>query len=130
MQAGWDDAAERRGGRPKRVLVAEESSQVRVFVAQLLAELGFRAALAADAEDALERLAREAGPLHSIVASMTLPAEGGLAFAEQVARLHPSIPIILTGEPELRAEVEAAGFGFLAKPFSTDELARLLGTRR
>ncbi|MEM9861151.1 MAG: hybrid sensor histidine kinase/response regulator [Myxococcota bacterium] len=111
------DVADVRG---LRVLVVEDDALVLEGLAAALRQSGAIVATAADAESALETLAKGAA-FDVVLSDFRLPNQKtGMHIAESLAKTHPKTPcILLTGE--LQALPEAEGFPMpriLRKPAS------------
>ncbi|MCS6802465.1 MAG: response regulator [Chloroflexota bacterium] len=112
----------------KTVLVIEDDAPLRQTIQEVLEIEGYRVVTAADGEEALAQLDRAAPNV--ILLDLMMPRMNGYQFAAAVAR-HPryaAIPIVLlTADgraPEKASDINAAGW--LNKPFSIDELTRVI----
>jgi signal transduction histidine kinase/CheY-like chemotaxis protein len=108
------------------VLVVDDEKAVAAAVEQYLDAIGFRAHACNDPREALELVRREPGRFAAVVCDLTMPELRGDALCRELVALRPDLPVILsTGtEPERLAE---SGFAaVLVKPYSLDELARLI----
>jgi PAS domain S-box-containing protein len=116
-------------GIDQRVLVVEDNAAVRRVVARQLRHLGYRVVEAERAMAALELLQNEAVDL--LLTDIVMPGGiDGVQLATQVRKLWPTLKIVLTsGFPEARSK-DAGGFSedfrLLSKPYSIDELGRVL----
>jgi CheY-like chemotaxis protein len=116
-------------GIDQRVLIVEGNAAVRRVVARQVRHLGYRVVEAERAMAALELLQNEAVDL--LLTGIVMPGGlDGVQLANQVRKLWPTLKIVLTsGFPEARSK-DAGGFseGFrlLSKPYSLDELGRVL----
>jgi len=58
---------------------------------------------------------------------VVMPGMGGVALARELRRRRPDLPVILTsGYSEELANCGYDGFEFLAKPYSADQISRVL----
>lgn len=112
-----------------RVLIVEDNPINRELTAEILQAAGCVAATANDGEQALARLANERFDL--VLMDWHMPTMDGLSAtrllrAQEKAEGRPRLPVIaLTASvlPGDREACEAAGMdGFIAKPFTCDEL--------
>ncbi len=116
-------------GIDQRVLIVEDNAAVRRVVARQLRHLGYRVVEAERAMAALDLLQSEAVDL--LLTDIVMPGGlDGVQLATQVRKLWPALKIVLTsGFPEARSR-DAGGFSedfrLLSKPYSIDELARVL----
>jgi PAS domain S-box-containing protein len=123
-------AAETPAGHGEVVLIVEDEPAVRMLVGEALAELGYRALEAPDAEAALKILTSPS-PVDLLVTDVGLPGMNGRELAERGRALRPRLKILLmTGYAEkaaLRSEFLHDGMRLLAKPFTTHDLSRQVG---
>lgn len=114
-----------------RALVVDDDPAVRRSTSRLLGMLGVEVLEADCGERALEVLEVEAATLNVIVTDLTMPRGDGAQLAKVAHARWPSIPVlVVTGdltESRRAALEEAQVVGILAKPYSTEELAGLLG---
>jgi len=111
---------------PIRILVVDDSEQVRRLLRQLLAPFGYAVSECENGASALVRVAAEAPDL--VLLDLDLPDMNGHQILQSI-RSNPAtrlLPVIIltgmaTSDEKLRAYAEGVT-DFLAKPFSTDEL--------
>ena len=114
-------------GTGQRVLVVEDNVDVGQFATQILQDLGYETVWAANAEAALERLGRDGGGFEVVFSDVVMPGMGGLALAQELARRLPELPVLLTsGYSHVLAQEGTHGFELLHKPYSADQLGRVL----
>jgi PAS domain S-box-containing protein len=110
-----------------RVLVVEDNREVGQFATDALAELGYGSHWAPNADAALKELARAAADYNAVFTDVVMPGKSGIELGEEVRRLYPGLPILLTsGFSDVLAEHGTRGFRLLHKPYSIEELARAL----
>lgn len=116
-----------RAGRPARVLVVDDDTEVREAMVAMLDELGYQVDEAPSADEALARLADRRQPTIDILLSdVVMPGRlDGVGLAEEVQRLYPTIPVVLATGYTTRLAA-ASAFRVLAKPFSHQALAETL----
>jgi DNA-binding NtrC family response regulator len=101
------------------VLVVEDEEGVRRLVVTMLTMSGFVVLQAGSAAEALERARAHTGPLHVLLADLSLPDGPGDVLAPQVQALHPGMPVVFTsGYPDAEAAGLPAGTPFIRKPFT------------
>jgi CheY-like chemotaxis protein len=101
-----------------RILVVDDQEDVRRMLATALELEGYRVTEAADAQDGLERLAREGFNL--ILTDYAMPGGTGAWMLEEAARLdriNGAAAMIVTAHPEVRARSTIA---VINKPFELD----------
>ena len=124
-EAGEEPA--RADGDGARVLVVEDNEQVGAFATQALRELGYHSVLASDGARALAELAAGADRFQVVFSDVVMPGMGGVELAGEVRRLHPGLPVVLTsGYSHVLARNGAHGFELLHKPYSVEQLSRVL----
>ncbi|AIR90730.1 response regulator [Pseudomonas cremoricolorata] len=111
----------------KRILVVEDNPDVGNFTTQILSEHGFQVSWADCGEDALVQLEHAQVPFDAVFSDVLMPGMGGLAMAQEIRRRYPELPVVLTsGYSEAVAGGGHAGFAFLAKPYSAQQVCALL----
>jgi CheY-like chemotaxis protein len=79
------------------VLVVEDDAQVRSYISETLAELGYEVLAAPDAEQALQLLKRH-DTVKLLLTDVVMPGMNGRKLAEQARSLHPSLKVLyMTG---------------------------------
>ena len=111
--------------RLPHVLVADDQSAVREFLAEVLKQAGYRATLVADGEEALECARRD--PPQVVLTDLSMTPLGGLELIAQLRRAAPAaVAIVLTGYGTVEKAVElmrAGAFSVLTKPCSLAEIS-------
>src|SRR5271170_3762830 len=114
-------------GKPSILVVEDEPKMRRVLELQL-AEEGFHARTAADAETGLQLLGKE--PFDVIVTDFKLPGMSGLEFLHAVKRVNADLPVvIMTAYGTVESAVDAMKAGasdYVLKPFSLAELVLVI----
>ena len=114
-------------GQGATLLMVEDNTEVGGLLAQALIELGYRAQWATSGAEALSLLAQNATLFQAVFSDVLMPGMSGIELAEQVRRLYPGLPVILTsGYSPALAQGGSREFVFLQKPYSVDALARAL----
>jgi len=115
-------------GERRHILVVEDNPDVGSFTAQILRDHGYRISWAISAEDALTQIASAHDGFDAVFSDVVMPGMGGLALARELRRSQPHLPVILTsGYSETIAEGGHQGFAFLPKPYSAEQVCRMLG---
>jgi DNA-binding NtrC family response regulator len=116
------------------ILVVEDESMIRLYVADYLRECDFNVVEAADAATAMQILdANDA--VHLVFTDITLPGQpDGLGLAEWIRARKPGLPLVLTsGKVTAESARQASNAPFFAKPCDYAEVAsamrRMLGQR-
>lgn len=120
-------------GAGRCILVVEDNVEVGRFATQILHDLGYATEWAANAEAALDRLGANGDGFDAVFSDVVMPGMGGVALAETLRSRLPQLPVVLTsGYSHVLAEEGSHGFELLHKPYSAEQLSRVLrriGTR-
>ena len=109
------------------VLVIEDNEDVGSFTTQALAELGYHTVLAESAKAALDELEHDAERFDVVFSDVVMPGMNGIDLAHEVRRRHADLSIVLTsGYSHVLAEDGTHGFELLHKPYSIEQLSRVL----
>ncbi|WP_235595589.1 ATP-binding protein [Pseudomonas syringae] len=110
-----------------RILVVEDNAAVANFTFQSLADLGYLPVVAHDAQEALAELAKGAGRFDVVFSDVVMPGMSGIELGQEIKRLYPELPVVLaSGYSHMLAQDGASGFELLHKPYSVEQLSRLL----
>jgi nitrogen-specific signal transduction histidine kinase/ActR/RegA family two-component response regulator len=111
------------------VLVVEDDALVRAIARRTLAEAGFSVLDAEDGHQALAIVARQEA-IDVVLTDVAMPVFGGRELAQRLSHLRPGLPIIFmsgyTDDDLARRGLLDAGIPFLEKPFSPEDLARMV----
>jgi len=114
-------------GRGVSVLVVEDNAEVGQFATDALADLGYTTRLVGSAAHALEELAADADRFDVVFTDVVMPGMTGLELAQEIRRRHADLPIVLTsGYSHVLSEHGSYGFELLQKPYSVEQLSRVL----
>jgi two-component system, chemotaxis family, chemotaxis protein CheY len=110
---------------PKRVLVVEDDTSIRMTVAEVLADEGYAVLTAENGFEALKIVASE--PPHLVLLDLMMPVLDGWGFLEacRQEKLCAEIPVLVLSayrNLERAARAELRIDHFLHKPFELDEL--------
>jgi two-component system response regulator FlrC len=112
----------------ERILIVDDDAAMRRALTEVLGRGGFEVEQAPSGQHGIERLAGE--PFDLVVSDLRMPGLGGLNLLREVRRRHPALPVILiTAFGTIEDAVSAMKLGaydFLTKPFSPQELLRLV----
>jgi DNA-binding NtrC family response regulator len=112
-----------------KILVVDDDAFVLESCRRVLAAAGCRVETAADAAAALAHLALER--FDRVLTDVKMPGEDGFDLLARLGKDWPGLPVVvMTGylTPDTIAEGRRAGAaGFLAKPFTPEELLEGLG---
>ena len=112
-------------GAGEHVLIVEDMPSVRMFVAEVLVDAGYRCTQAEDIETAMERLQNDPS-IDLMLTDVGLPRMSGRELADVARGWREALPILfMTGYAEnaLNRQVFlGAGMDMLVKPFQISEL--------
>ena len=111
------------------VYLVDDDEDVRFLMTRMLKKAGVRQVKAfAGGAPALEDL-RTGAPPDLLILDQNMPGMNGLQTMDQVRRLHPELPILISsGQPDIEgwAEFNQPRVGVISKPFNLEEIqARL-----
>lgn len=111
------------------ILVVEDSPEVSLITVEYLVELGHQAVAVANAEAALEHVARHS--FDAVMTDISLPGMSGIELAKQLVAKYPKLPVVLasgygTLDIEFLLGSEPPTVFVLAKPYDMDMLERTL----
>lgn len=114
-------------GHGTRVLVVEDNAEVGTFAVQTLSDLGYKTTLANNAQEALAELTKNSGRFDVVFSDVMMPGMSGIELGHEIRRLYHDLPVLLTsGYSHVLAQNGMYGFELLHKPYSVEQLSRLL----
>ena len=120
-------------GHGTRVLVVEDNLEVGAFATQALQELGYVTRWVTDAEQALQVLEPAAlakptdRPFDVVFSDVVMPGMNGIDLGQAIRERHRGLPVVLaSGYSHVIAEQGTHGFELLRKPYSVEDLSRIL----
>jgi CheY-like chemotaxis protein len=120
------EPAEISGGT-ETILIAEDAVSLRLYLIEVLGELGYRVLAARDGTEALRLVEHETGPIDLLLTDVIMPSTSGPDLASRVQALRPGIKVIymsgytdgrLGNNPDFNSQF------FLQKPFQLEDLAQ------
>ncbi len=114
-------------GAGRRILLVEDNVDVGGFANQTLRDLGYATTWAANAREALAVLEQEAAGFDAVFSDVMMPGMNGVELGQEIRRRYPGLPVVLTsGYSDVLVERGRHGFELLHKPYSVDQLSRIL----
>ncbi len=117
-----------RGGEV--VLLAEDETVVRAFVAKALEKYGYTVLQAANGIEALAVLESHQGPIHMLLTDLMMPNLNGRELAQHFNRLRPDSRVLFmsghTDDIIFQQDLMAEGVSFIQKPFTASQLAKAM----
>ena len=105
------------------VLVVDDEAEIRELIAQFLSLIGASATLADNARAAIKEVQGVRPDI--ILLDLIMPGQDGFDFLNELYQLGTNgggdTPVVVvTGQrdPDVEAQIRAAGFGYLSKPFT------------
>ncbi|MDP4025393.1 response regulator [Methylobacterium sp. NEAU 140] len=125
------EAADGAPGTPEPgglcILVVEDNVEVGRFATQILQDLGHDTVWVTNGEEALAELEKVPFRFDAVFSDVVMPGMGGIALAEELRRRRPDLPVVLTsGYSHVLAQEGAHGFTLVQKPYSVEQLSRVL----
>lgn len=112
------------------VLVIDDEAGIRRLAHLLLEEFGFDVDLAADGDEALERIRERSRVPELILLDLTMPRRSGVEVLEEIRRMDTAVPVILMSgftESEVASVLESDPHtSFLQKPFTGESLKQVV----
>src|SRR5512144_2921210 len=116
--------------QPGDILLVDDDPDLLKLISLRLTSAGYRVRTADSGESALAALAI-ARP-GAVITDLRMPGIDGLQLFEAIHRQHPALPvIILTAHgtiPDAVSATQRGVFGFLTKPFDSQELLQLVAS--
>jgi PAS domain S-box-containing protein len=107
-----------------RVLLVEDSRQVREFAEGLLIDLGCAVVATESAEEALARLAVASFDL--VLTDVVMPGMSGVELALKLQESHPGVPVLLATGYSDELVKRGSEFSVLLKPFGAVDLSKAM----
>ena len=109
------------------VLVVEDNIELANFAADGLTEHGYSITLVDNATDALAELVVDADRFDVVFSDVVMPGMTGLDLAQAIRERGIGVPVVLTtGYSQALSQEGAAGFDLVQKPYSIEDLSRVL----
>lgn len=110
------------------ILLVEDDDAVREVVRRMLEVQGYEVTEASTGADAAAALDARNGRVDLLLLDVVMPGQDGRAIAEEIAARWPGIRVMFmsgyTDDEILRRGLMEPGIAFLAKPFTSEHLAR------
>jgi two-component system cell cycle sensor histidine kinase/response regulator CckA len=118
-------------GSPKEtILLAEDEDQVRRLIERALKQRGYNVLSATNGAESLRISSEYDGTIHLLLTDVVMPEMGGRESAERMRLERPDVKVIfMSGYSEELVRLQGdltESAAFIAKPFSPDELRRLV----
>jgi PAS domain S-box-containing protein len=108
------------------ILVAEDEELVRSFMKNILEMAGYEIIIAADGEEAVEKLGKYREDISLILSDVIMPKKNGREILNEARRINPSIKAVFisgyTANFMQGKGIFEEGMNFISKPFLKDKL--------
>jgi PAS domain S-box-containing protein len=113
------------------VLVVEDEPDILRIIMNVLGEMGYRVFTACDAEEAISIAKQHGDQLDLLISDIVLPKMNGIQLAKLLQESKPYLKVIFmsgySADAIGQTEVTENGSRFISKPFTIDELLRVVG---
>ncbi len=110
----------------ERILLAEDEPAIRTALCRILRTAGYDVLEAAHGGEALRLADADTRPIHLLLSDVMMPGIGGKDLVQRLAKTRPDIRVVLmsgyTDDEALRADLGAARYAFLQKPFTARDV--------
>jgi len=109
-------------------LLIEDDAVVRQLTARILRGQGYKVLVATQANEALELAADHNTRIDLFLSDVVMPGESGPSVIERLSAARPATKVLYVsgypGDDLSRRGVDEGSFRFLAKPYSSEQLAQ------
>ena len=123
-------AARMPAGEGEHILYLDDDESMLFLVKRLLERSGFKVSAYSDQKACLDAVRAAPGDFVMVVTDYNMPGMSGIGVAEELRRISPALPVILTSgfiTDELRVQSHAAGVHDLVfKPNAVEEFCAVL----
>jgi PAS domain S-box-containing protein len=117
-------------GKGELVMVVDDEAAIREIIKVTLESNGYKVATANDGTEAVASLASQRRKVHVLMVDLMMPFMDGIATIRAVQKMDPGVRFIaisgLMDQARIGQLHEIGGVNFLAKPFTTEAILRLL----
>ncbi|GFO67812.1 hypothetical protein GMLC_13910 [Geomonas limicola] len=119
-------AAPRKSGGGKTVLLVEDNPEVRAIIGEVLRSEQYQVLEAGDSEEALRRFSRHSGEVSLLLVDVIMPGKGGLDLYREIRMLDPRVRVLFMSgysEDYIRSQgMFTKDFNFISKPLAPADL--------
>ncbi|MBA3853396.1 MAG: hybrid sensor histidine kinase/response regulator [Gemmatimonas sp.] len=113
-------------GGNERILLAEDEPAIRSALSRILRAAGYDVLEASNGGEALRLADSDSRDIHLLLSDVMMPGIGGKELVQRLAHSRPDTRVVLmsgyTDDAALRADLGAARYAFLQKPFTAREV--------
>jgi two-component system response regulator AtoC len=111
----------------KRVLVADDESNMRRVLEAILRREGYDVVTAANGIDAMSEMNRD---IHTVITDLKMPGLDGMGLLRRLQQDFPEVPVVMiTAHGSVESAVEAVklgAFDYLEKPFEQEQIRQIV----
>lgn len=126
--AAADDFAASMPRGNETVLLIEDDAVVRQLTARILRRQGYTVLVATQADEALQLASDESHRIDLFLSDVVMPGQSGPSVIERLSAVRPRTKVLFVsgypGDDVSRRGVDESSFRFLAKPYSSEQLAQ------
>ena len=113
-----------------RILLVEDETQVRKFIARVLQEHGYVVFEVPNIKEATEVFEREGENIHLIFSDVVLPDGTGIELVEKLRSINPNIHVLLssgyTDQKSQWQDIQNRKYPFIHKPYKISDLLKTI----
>jgi CheY-like chemotaxis protein len=117
-------------GGTETLLLAEDDTDVRSLIKDILESYGYKVIDAADGEDALRLFHKNREDIRMAILDVVMPKKNGREVYEEIKRIVPDIKVLFmsgyTADIISEKGILKAGLDFISKPVSPKDLLKLV----
>ena len=125
---GENHTSQEESSESKVILLAEDDDEIRKMIRALLGGAGYAVTEARDGNEALDTFTSNSEKIDLVILDLVMPRVGGKAVLENISKIRPSCPVILTSGCEATAVERELGDRqntvFLEKPYLPGDLLK------
>jgi two-component system, cell cycle sensor histidine kinase and response regulator CckA len=110
------------------ILVAEDNTDLRILMKDVLSRGGYTVIDAVDGEDAIQRFTEHKDSIDLLILDVVMPRKNGKAVAEEIRKIRPGAKVLFTsgytGDVVLDKGIHNEAVDFLKKPLPPEEMLR------
>ncbi len=113
------------------ILIIDDEADIRLLIAGILGDEGYKTREAAAAESALQEIGQRQPSLVVLDIWLQGSTMDGMQLLDHITRVHPAVPVVMiSGHGNIEtavAAVKKGAYDFIEKPFKSDRLLLVVG---
>ena len=110
------------------ILIVEDNADLREFMHNLLAKLGYQVICAVDGQEAVDKFRDNADRIHLIIMDMIMPNKSGKAAYDEIKQIKPDVMALFSSGYSAKIVQQQGELGenaeFISKPVQPVELMK------